>query len=59
MQGPVSLTLHRINLISGLVCMQIQVRLVNLKKLACSLAGLAQINSLVEGSGYPYKVDYV
>ena len=59
MQGPVSLTRHRINLISGLVCTQIQVRSVNLKKLACSLPGLAQIDSLAEGSGYPCKVDKV
>ena len=45
MQGSVSLTRHRIDLISGLVCTLIQVRSVNLKKLACSLPGLAQIDS--------------
>ena len=45
MQGSVSLTRYRIDLISGLVCTLIQVRSVNLKKLACSLPGLAQIDS--------------
>ena len=45
MQGQVSLTRHRIDLISRLVCTLIQVRSVNLKKLACSLPGLAQIDS--------------
>ncbi len=44
-QGPVSLTRHRIDLISRLVCALIQVRSVNLKKLACSLSGMAQIAS--------------
>ena len=45
MQGSVSLTRHRMDLISGLVCGLIQVRWVNLRKLACSLPGLAQIDS--------------
>ena len=45
MQGSVSLTRHRIDLISGLVCALMQVRSVNLRKLACSLPGLAQIDS--------------
>ena len=45
MQGPVSLTRHRIDLMSRLVCRLIQVRSVNLTKLACSLPGLAQIDS--------------
>ena len=45
MQGPVSLTRHRIDLISGLVCALMQVRSVNLRKLACSLPGMAQIDS--------------
>ncbi len=45
MQGPVPLTRHRIDLISSLVCGLIQVRSVHLKKLACSLPGLAQIDS--------------
>ncbi len=45
MQGPVSLTRHRIDLISGLLCTLIQVRSVNLRKLACSLPGMAQIDS--------------
>ena len=45
MQGSVSLTRHRIDLLSSLVCALIQVRLVNLRKLACSLPGLAQIAS--------------
>ena len=44
-QGPVCLTRHRIDLISRLVCALIQVRSVNLKKLACSLPGLAQVDS--------------
>ena len=44
-QGSVSLTRHRIDLISRLVCALIQVRSVNLKKLACSLPGMAQIDS--------------
>ena len=44
-QGPVSLTRHRIDLISRLVCALIQVRSVNMKKLACSLSGIAQIDS--------------
>ena len=38
-QGSVSLTRHRIDLISRLVCALIQVRSVNMKKLACSLSG--------------------
>ena len=59
MQGPVSLAHHRIDLICGLVCTQIQVRSVNLKKLACSLPGLAQIDSLAGGSGYLGKVDEI
>ena len=59
MQGPVSLARHRIDLICGLVCTQIQVRSVNLKKLAYSLPGTAQIDSLAGGSGYPCKVDKV
>ncbi len=45
MQGSVSLTRHRIDLISGLVCALMQVRSVNLRKLACSLPGMAQIDS--------------
>ena len=45
MQGTVSLTRHRIDLLSGLVCGLMQVRLVNLRKRACSLPGLAQIDS--------------
>ena len=45
MQGTVSLTRHRIDLISGLVGGLIQVRSVNLRKLACSLPGLAQLDS--------------
>ena len=45
MQGTVSLTRHRMDLISGLVCALMQVRSVNLRKLACSLPGLAQIDS--------------
>ena len=45
MQGSVSLTRHRLDLISGLVCGLIQVRSVNLRKLACSLPGMAQIDS--------------
>ena len=45
MQGSVSLTRHRMDLISSLVCALIQVRSVNLRKLACSLPGLAQIAS--------------
>ena len=44
-QGSVSLTRHRIDLISRLVCALIQVRSVNMKKLACSLSGMAQIDS--------------
>ena len=44
MQGSVSLTRHRMDLISGLVCALMQVRSVNLRKLACSLPGLAQID---------------
>ncbi len=43
-QGSVSLTRHRIDLISRLVCALIQVRSVNMKKLACSLSGRAQID---------------
>ena len=42
MQGSVSLTRHRMDLISGLVCALMQVRSVNLRKLACSLPGMAQ-----------------
>ena len=45
MQGSVSLTRHRMDLISGLVCALMQVRSVNLRKLACSLPGMAQIDS--------------
>ena len=45
LQGTVSLTRHRIDLISGLVCGLIQVRSVNLRKLACSLPGMAQLDS--------------
>ena len=45
MQGTVSLTRHRIDLLSGLVCGLMQVRSVNLRKRACSLPGLAQIDS--------------
>ena len=37
-QGATPLTRHRIDLISRLVCALIQVRSVNLKKLACSLS---------------------
>ena len=44
-QGSVSLTRHRIDLISRLVCALIQVRSVNMRKLACSLSGMAQIDS--------------
>ena len=44
-QGSVSLTRHRIDLIRRLVCALIQVRSVNMKKLACSLSGRAQIDS--------------
>ena len=44
-QGPVSLTRHRIDLISRLVCALIQVRSVNMRKLACSLPGMAKIDS--------------
>ena len=43
MPGPISLTRHRIDLISGSVCTLLQVRLVNLRKLACSLPGTAHI----------------
>ncbi len=45
MQGSVSLTRHRLDLMSGLVCALMQVRSVNLRKLACSLPGMAQIDS--------------
>ena len=45
MQGSVSLTRHRMDLISGLVCALMQVRSVNMRKLACSLPGMAQIDS--------------
>ena len=45
MQGSVSLTRHRIDLISGLVCGLLQVRSVNLRKRACSLPGMATIDS--------------
>ena len=45
MQGSVSLTRHRMDLMSGLVCALMQVRSVNLRKLACSLPGMAQIDS--------------
>ena len=45
-QADVDLTDHRIDLISRLVCALVQVRSVNLKKLACSLSGAAQIESL-------------
>ena len=45
MQGSVSLTRHRMDLISGLVCALMQVRSVHLRKLACSLPGMAQIDS--------------
>ena len=44
-QVDVALTHHRIDLISRLVCALIQVRSVNMKKLACSLSGVAQIDS--------------
>ena len=44
-QGATPLTHHRIDLMSRLVCALIQVRSVNLKKLACSLSGYAQIDS--------------
>ena len=44
-QGAIPLTRHRIDLISRLVCALIQVRSVNMKKLACSLSGRAQIDS--------------
>ena len=40
-----SLTLHWLDLISRLVCALIQVHSVNLKKLACSLCGSAQVKS--------------
>ena len=50
MQGPVSLTRHRIDLMSGLVCALIQVRSVNLRKLACSLPGMAQIDIIAASS---------
>ena len=45
MQGSVSLTRHRIDLMSDLGCALIQVRSVNLRKLACSRPGMAQIDS--------------
>ena len=44
-QGPVPLTRHRIDLISRFVCTLIQVRSINMKKRACSLPGMAQIDS--------------
>ena len=44
-QGLVLLTRHRIDLISRLVCALIQIRSVNMKKLAYSLSGLAKIDS--------------
>ncbi len=44
-QEKVPLTHHRIDLISRLVCALLQVRSVNMKKLACSLSGLAQVDS--------------
>jgi transposase len=44
-QVDVALTHHRIDLISRLVCALLQVRSVNMKKLACSLSGLAQVDS--------------
>ena len=44
-QGQVSLTRHRIDLMNRLVCALIQVRSVNMKKLACSLPGMAPIDS--------------
>ena len=44
-QAEGDLTDHRIDLISRLVCALVQVRSVNLKKLACSLSGAAQIES--------------
>jgi hypothetical protein len=44
-QAEVDLTDHRIDLISRLVCPLVQVRSVNLKKLACSLSNRAQIES--------------
>ena len=49
MQGPLSLTRPRIDLISGLGCTLLQVSLVNLRKLACSLPGMAQIDSRYSG----------
>ena len=45
MQGPVSLTRPRIDRISGLVCALVQVRSVHLRKLACSLPGMATMDS--------------
>lgn len=45
MPGSVSLTRHRIDLMSSLVCALIQVRSVHRRKLACSLPGMAQIDS--------------
>jgi len=44
-QADVNLTDHRIDLISRLVCALVQIRSVNLKKLAYSLSGPAQIES--------------
>ena len=44
-QGSVGLTRHRVDLISRLVCALIHVRSVNMKKLACSLSGMAKIES--------------
>ncbi len=44
-QADVTITDHRIDLISRLVCALIQIRSVNLKKLACSLSGPAKIES--------------
>ena len=45
MQADGVLTGHRMDLISGLVCVLIQMRSINLRKLACSLPGMAQIDS--------------
>ncbi len=44
-QGRVPLTRHRIELVSRFVCALMQVRSVNMKKLACSLSGLANVES--------------
>ena len=44
-QQKIALSHHRIDLICRLVCALLQIRSVNLRKLACSLAGNAKIES--------------